>query len=81
MGGDVCRLRRQKSLNLKQKKQVDDSVKAAAAQQVATRVAELHTRIDEVFAKMQSNVDGLEEKVKQITIYIDKWLSNLPNPP
>jgi hypothetical protein len=57
-------------------KQIDASIKAAADAQIATKTAELHKRIDKMFAEV-------EETLRQRKMHVDRWLirSSLLNPP
>jgi hypothetical protein len=62
-------------------KQIDISIKAAADEQIATKVAELRKRIDEVFAKVQVSANEFEEVLRQRKWHVDRWLSNISYPP
>jgi CheY-like chemotaxis protein len=58
-------------------KQIDASIKVAADAQIATKTAELHKRIDKMFAEV-------EEALRQRKMHVDRWLiqlSSLLNPP
>jgi CheY-like chemotaxis protein len=62
-------------------KQIDASIKAAASELIATKVAEFHAKVDEAFAQIQSNMTELEDSFNQRKTYIDRWLGSLANPP